>query len=245
MRGDWYSESATLIVDNMVVLCSGLAPRSDPTSISEVRSVTNVAGDTYRTGDKVYADYNAKDGVWESRPKGGSTTERYRALRGKWKSGDSLLIVDHIEPLDSGLDPRTNPTSETETVAVANVPNDTYATDDTVYADYNAGRARWESRPKSGVKLITFICRSAISAATYTSGPTVNRAEFDGEVCELDTTTGKVTPTGDTITFTYGDGISLPDLATGYVYMGEALQIGGADPVVLAIYCKEWAEAGE
>lgn len=70
IRGTWYSGASTpILMDHIVVLENGLDPRTDQTSSTETVSVVVVNGDTFTTGDKVWADFNAKDGVWESRPK--------------------------------------------------------------------------------------------------------------------------------------------------------------------------------
>ncbi len=74
IRGTWYSGTSTLLIDHVVVLDNGLDPRTDTTDATEQVSVSNIASDTYGSGDAVWADYNAKDGVWEARPKINNST---------------------------------------------------------------------------------------------------------------------------------------------------------------------------
>lgn len=121
-------------------------------------------------------------------------------------------------------------------------------------ADYNTteelqlvsdeGNWKWVT----ATKLISFIYHSAtmgpIEAATrMAGGPTIRPREITVEICEEDDVTDNLVPTGRTIAVQYRDGITLPQLAAGYVYAGEALQVYGASsPVVLSIYCKEWQE---
>lgn len=98
------------------------------------------------------------------------------------------------------------------------------------------------------VELITFIYHSytegAIDGASYTSGPTIQPTLLNVEKMEKDTETDRLEPTGEFIEVEYRDGTSLPQLSSGFVYVGEALQVGSLTPVVIAIYCKQWAEAG-
>ena len=74
LRGTWQSGTTTLVIDNIYLLDSGLDPRAVPGDLAETLDVTNVAGDTYSSGDKVYADYNDDLDRWEARPKGSAGT---------------------------------------------------------------------------------------------------------------------------------------------------------------------------
>lgn len=74
IRGTWYSGTSTLQINNVYLLDSGTDPRAVPGDIAELVEVINVPGDTYSSGDKVYADYNDDLDRWEARPKGSTGT---------------------------------------------------------------------------------------------------------------------------------------------------------------------------
>jgi len=74
IRGTWYSGSGTLQIKSVVPLGNGLDPRTDPTDGDEIVEVINTPGDTYSSGDKVYADWDATSEVWEARPKSSGGT---------------------------------------------------------------------------------------------------------------------------------------------------------------------------
>lgn len=98
------------------------------------------------------------------------------------------------------------------------------------------------------VELINFIYHSAtkgaIEGATSTAGPTILPTFIEVEQTEKNITTSKLEPTGNTLEVEYREGKRLDQLPTGKVYMGEALRIGSATPVILVIYCTEWSETG-
>lgn len=75
--------------------------------------------------------------------------EKPRAIRGKWVSGTTTLLINNVVALDSGTDPRVNPADATETVSVVNVPASSFGGGDDVYADWSAANNRYEARPKS------------------------------------------------------------------------------------------------
>lgn len=73
IKGTWYSttDSTHIKIDNILALESGVDPRADTTDATEQITVTKETTETYGSADKVTADYDAKNGVWVARPKGG------------------------------------------------------------------------------------------------------------------------------------------------------------------------------
>ena len=133
------ASSSTVSLTSLVVLANGTTAPGSPLSVTKL-SKENIPAGAYVT-----AIYNLSQTRWEV-----VAVERFRAIRGAWYSGTSTLTINNIVALDSGLDPRTDTTSTTETVTVTNVPGDTYSSGDKVYADYNAKDGIWEARPVGG-----------------------------------------------------------------------------------------------
>lgn len=160
------ASAATFYIDNVILLAGSLDPRTTPGSSSEQVQVTNSQKENFLDNEIVTAIWNGT--VWVTLP-----VERYRAIRGTWYSGTSTLVIDHIVALDSGLDPRSDPTSNTETISVTNVAGDTYGSGDKVYADYNVKDGVWEARPKGGSTghVVGYTCRISpeINAGTASS----------------------------------------------------------------------------
>lgn len=69
------SDDARFEINNIVPLCGGLDPRSDPTTGEERIWVANYHDETYNSGETVYAVYIGKhtdpDAEWEAMPKPG------------------------------------------------------------------------------------------------------------------------------------------------------------------------------
>lgn len=161
------ANASTFTIDNIELLAGSLDPRATPGSTTETLTIHKEDVKTaLRNNDWITAVYNDTDDQWEL-----LLTERFRAIRGTWYSGTSTLVIDHIVVLDNGLDPRSDPTSDTETVNVTNVTStDTYSSGDKVWADWNAKDGVWEARPKAASGGSTAITKArvttAISAAT-------------------------------------------------------------------------------
>lgn len=188
IRGKVYADvtadDPSFEIDHVLPLASGVDPRAHTDSTSERIKVASILKEPLWAGEFVTAIYNpaviaATDTEaaidWEL-----IVVERFRSIRGTWYSGTTTLLIDHIVTLDSGLDPRSDPTSDTETVSVTNVASDTYGSGDKVYADYNVKDGVWEARPKvgSGSTGLTWgIITVTGSAATVSGTPTT-----DGEV---------------------------------------------------------------
>ncbi len=145
---------ASFEIDHIVALASGNDPRSDSGDDTERLTVASNLKETLTAGEDVTAIYSpavipATDSDpavdWEL-----VVVERFRAIRGTWYSGTTTLSIKNIVPLESGTDPRTDPTDVDEVVSVNNVAGDTYAGGDKVYADWNAKDAVWEARPQGG-----------------------------------------------------------------------------------------------
>lgn len=140
----------TFTIDTLIALGSGLDPRSDPDDNAETLTVQNLSSQRWGAGEQCYADFDALLKVWIARK-----DNTFRALRGKCSSSvltsDGTFNVDHIVVLDSGTDPRDDPTSTSETVEITNTPTaEAHESGDDIWADYNAKDNVWEARPKSG-----------------------------------------------------------------------------------------------
>jgi len=95
IRGELYSGTTTLVIDNIHVLCSGRDPRTDTTSTTETISVENIHVDTYATDDKVVAVYNTELNQWEAlRKGGGGSAIRFGKSYGEITAATSYVNTD-------------------------------------------------------------------------------------------------------------------------------------------------------
>lgn len=156
IRGVWVSGTSSLLINNIVVLDSGTDPRDDTESSTETVPVANIPGDVYTTGNAVYADWSETNNQWEARPKGsgaggGSGTEKLRVIYGVAYSGanpaTSTFLVNQLQVMAGGLDPRVDPTSSTETITVTKLDSITVTAGDNIAAAYNVGLAVWIMLP--------------------------------------------------------------------------------------------------
>lgn len=162
--GNVAANATTFSIDNLASLAYGRDPRSNPSSPSETLTVYNSLQEAYRNDTWITAIYQQVANRWET-----LVVERFRAIRGQYVSGTDTLTIDHIVALDGGVDPRTNPTSASETVSVTRlVSTDTFSSGDNVWADWNAKDGVWEARKLGGVSTnLTYgKTTSAIGAAT-------------------------------------------------------------------------------
>lgn len=146
----------TFSINGVEPLANGLDPSSGNPAINI--SVDSLMKESLPDDTAVVAAYNGAG--WDL-----LSTERYRSFRGTWSSGTSTLKVKGLTILESGLDPRADPTDTLEEVDVVNVAGDTYTTGDTVLADWNAADEQWEARPKIPAPNITVKFPTAISIA--------------------------------------------------------------------------------
>lgn len=186
------ANQSSFTIKNIIVIGNGVDPRTDPSDPNETITVTNSQKETFTNGEYVTAVFfetGFLDSGWQTLP-----IERYRAIRGTWYSGTTTLQIKNVVPLESGLDPRSNPADPDEIVSVDNLPNDNYASGDTVVADYNPTNGHWEARSKGVTKVAyTANISSPISAGTA-SAPipgtaTVYRVESGGSTTSLGTQT--------------------------------------------------------
>jgi len=171
------AEDDTFSIDGIILLAGSDDPRSTPGDMAETLFVAKTQKEILQEDEDVTAIYSPGigDGVdWEL-----LVVERYRAIRGLIAYGhgsDDPLLIDTVYALDNGLDPRSDPTDDSETVEVKKiVESDAYSDSDLVIADWNAKLNRWEARPKSaaGKAILTALPDAEIDAGdseTLSSG---------------------------------------------------------------------------
>lgn len=190
IRGEAYgsvtADQTSFYINNIVVLAGGLDPRTTPGDMSEPLEIINSQKESFYYGEIVTAIWFEGGPGWQTLP-----VERYRALRGDWYSGGGYYLqVKSIVPLDSGLDPRNDPTDPDETVDVVNIAGDDYESGDIVWADYNVSYQQWEARPKakanaqaaSGVFICSLsgsVIAGSTSAVTPATGATIYKINPD------------------------------------------------------------------
>lgn len=147
VKGDVTADDATFVIDNVIPLANGIDPVSgNPVTEVTVQNINLPSGskEAFEDNTPITAIYDGTD--WEV-----LLVERYRSVRGLCvgakTTSDATFNIDNIEPLESGLDPRTDTTSTAETLTVHNINPSSYADDSNVWADYNTERNRWEARP--------------------------------------------------------------------------------------------------
>lgn len=152
-KGAVTAQATSFTIDNIIVEAGGLDPRTTPGDMAEELTVFKLQKEAFVDNTDVTVIYSpaVDTGIdWEL-----LVVERFRALRGIYVSGTTALVIDNIKVLDSGRDPRTDPTSTSETVTFFNVHSDTYTAGDIVWADWNTsgndGAGSWDARPKPGV----------------------------------------------------------------------------------------------
>lgn len=165
VASDTAANSTTFSINTIVQLAGSIAPGSDPLTI------TNTIKQNFAAGEQLLAAYDNDSDLWRTVP-----VERFRSLRGVWDSGTSTLQVKNIVVLCSGRDPRSDPTSTTEAVAVENIHSDSYTTADIVTADYNVKDERWEARKKGGTSEINLQFGRTTSTIGAASGWTLAEA---------------------------------------------------------------------
>lgn len=166
VKGAVTADDTTFVIDNVIPLASG----ADPVAGNAATEITvqNIQREGFADNTPVTAIYDGA--AWEL-----LLVERYRIIRGMAvgavSSGDGDFTIDNIEVIGSGLDPRTDPTSSAETVAVKNFHSQSYADNEWVEAIYNdeiATGIDWEGmkKPTTGNNRWARAYGGAISAAT-------------------------------------------------------------------------------
>lgn len=172
-------------IDNIELLAGSLDPRVTPGDTAETLSIANSQAETFTDNEPVLAIYSPGFDNWRT-----LVAERFRSIKFHWYSGTSTLTVDHIVPLESGIDPSPDPTDDTSQISVSNVYGDTYASGDKGIADWNAKDDVWEARPKGGAGSTAVLwgkCTVAGTASTTAGTPTTDCevtlfADFGGTV---------------------------------------------------------------
>lgn len=170
-KGAVTADDATFTVDNVVPLANGLDPVAG--NMATELTVANSQLETFRDNEPIIIVYSASLPGWRT-----PEVERYRMIRGEVYAGfdgaATTFEIDHIVVLESGLDPRTDPTDVDEKIVVQNIYDDEGATDDKLIAVYNVVANQWEAIPRTAVqKRYVADATSAISAgspASPTSG---------------------------------------------------------------------------
>src|SRR5262249_1075752 len=126
--GSVHAEDTTFAIDGIELLAGSL-PVSDPLTIVSVLQ-ENLPNNT-----EVTAIYNDTEHEWEK-----LVTERYRLIRGQCvadvDASDSTFTIDNIIVIGNGVDPRTDPTSSTETVTITNSQKEWFVENEYVTAIY-------------------------------------------------------------------------------------------------------------
>lgn len=143
-KGAVAASATTFVIDNVIPLAGG----NDPVSGNPATEITvqNIQKEAFADNEPITAIYDGAD--WEV-----LLVERYRMIRGRAvgavSSGPGTFTIDNIEVLESGLDPRSDPTSESETVTVNNFHEDAYSDNEWVTAVWNVVENQWEALKKS------------------------------------------------------------------------------------------------
>lgn len=155
VKGNPAPEATTFTVDNVLPLAGGLDPVSG-NSATEIVVFKNPRGTWHEDlydNEEVTCAYQPGASVspaadWILIP-----VERRRSIRGKaytaYLTSATTIEIDGIHALESGLDPRTDPTDATERVEVSNTAfSQAFADNEDVYADWNCKAGVWEARKK-------------------------------------------------------------------------------------------------
>ncbi len=186
------ADDTTFTIDHIQPLADGADPRTDTTDDSETLQIASRLNEALFEGEHITAAYSPDiddDTDWIL-----LVVERYRAIRGKWYSGTSTIVIDHIVALDSGLDPRSDPTSTSETVSVSKISGDNFVSGDDVWADWSVTNNRWEARPKitAGSVSKPYVCSlsgsvsaGSTSSVTLASGSTIYQINDDATLTSV------------------------------------------------------------
>lgn len=181
-------EDATFTIDHVTPLVYGLHGLSAPFDDTATLTIAKTGSqEAFQEDTWITAAYNAEDGQWEL-----LRVERYRWIRGlsttEYSASDDTFLIDNIEALASGDDPRDDPTDATETLEIDNTNVDAAGTaDSTVYAVYNSRLGVWEpfqlnlTDPAAICEMITAVLgvTLTLSGGSLTVGLTCNGSEFD------------------------------------------------------------------
>lgn len=155
VKGNPAPEDTTFTVDNVIPLAGGLDPVSGnpATEIVVFKNPRGTWHEDLYDNEEVTCAYQPGASVspaadWILLP-----VERRRSIRGKaytaYLTSATTIEIDGIHALESGLDPRTDPTDATERVEVSNTAfSQAFADNEDVYADWNCKAGVWEARKK-------------------------------------------------------------------------------------------------
>lgn len=146
VKGAVTAAAATFVIDNVVPLGSGNDPVSgnaatEITVSNTHRALSGTAGETLRDNTPVTAIWTGA--IWEL-----LLVERYRLIKGKAtaesSAGAGTFSIDEVDVLAGSVDPRTDPTSEIETVTVTKTWPDKYKNNADIIAAHNPRTGAWD-----------------------------------------------------------------------------------------------------
>lgn len=146
VKGAVTADDATFVIDNVIPLGSGNDPVSgnpatEITVSNTHRALSGTAGETLRDNTPVTAIWTGA--IWEL-----LLVERYRLIKGKAtaesSAGAGTFSIDEVDVLAGSVDPRTDPTSEIETVTVTKTWPDKYKNNADIIAAHNPRTGAWD-----------------------------------------------------------------------------------------------------
>lgn len=152
VTGDTDASEATFTIDTVEPLAGSQNPLMDPDDTSETVEIINSASEDFYEDEIIVAV------AWANPVEDGPNwrtleTERFRALRGVvYSQSGTTVTVNTLVVLESGKDPRIDPTDDTETVDATVIDGTTFTFGDDIWLDWSFADSsgRWEARPKSG-----------------------------------------------------------------------------------------------
>ena len=149
VTADVTAKAATFTIDTVTALAGGLDPTmgNPATTVTITKSQQEILReDEYVTAVYFPGAFSSPPSDWEL-----ILVERERSIRGSYyatvDAANGIVAIDNIAVLDSGLDPRLDPTDAAEQVFVKVWGNAKYETGDKIRADYNAGVATYSGNP--------------------------------------------------------------------------------------------------
>jgi hypothetical protein len=141
-KGAVTHQATTFQIDEVEPLAGGLDPVSGIAAAAV--TITKTQKEALPDDTEATAIYNGTS--WEL-----LVSERYRMIRGKTtaavSSPDETFTIDGVVTLNSGLDPRDDPTSPAEFVTVQNTHTKTHDDNETVVAVFRSSTNQWEEFP--------------------------------------------------------------------------------------------------
>lgn len=180
-------EMTSFEIDGVVVLAGGLDPSGG--NPSATITIVNAQQEAFAADETIVVVWydSGIDSGWST-----LVVERNRMISATVYTASSPLHVKNVQPVCSGLDPRTDPTNSEELVDVYDYLESDWKEGDILYAVWNVQTLEWEALPK-GASLGGFTANittqiSAGSAAVPISGSgTVYSVAGDGTATSLGT----------------------------------------------------------